>query len=32
MNLLFWIAIAGILAGVGLLIVGARNAVRAARP
>lgn len=29
MNLLFWIAIAGILAGVGLLIVGARNAVRA---
>ncbi len=32
MNLLFWIAIAGILAGVGLLIVGARNAVRSARP
>jgi len=32
MNLLFWIAIAGILAGVGLLIVGARNAIRSARP
>jgi hypothetical protein len=31
MNLLFWVAIAGILAGVGLVIVGARNAVRAAR-
>ena len=31
MNLLFWVAIAGILAGVGLMIVGARNAVRAAR-
>ena len=28
MNVLFWIAIAGILAGVGLLIAGARNAVR----
>ena len=32
MNLLFWVAIVGILAGVGLLIVGARNAVRAERP
>lgn len=31
MNLLFWVAIAGILAGVGLMIMGARNAVRAAR-
>jgi hypothetical protein len=31
MNLLFWIAIVGILAGVGLLIAGARNAVQAAR-
>jgi hypothetical protein len=31
MNLLFWVAIAGILAGVGLMILGARNAVRAAR-
>ncbi len=31
MNLLFWVAIAGILAGVGLMIVGARNAVRSAR-
>lgn len=31
MNLLFWVAIGGILAGVGLLILGARNAVRAAR-
>ena len=28
MNLLFWVAIGGILAGVGLLIVGARNAAR----
>jgi len=28
MNLLFWIAIGGVFAGVGLLIVGARNAVR----
>jgi hypothetical protein len=32
MNLLFWVAIAGILVGVGLLIVGARNALRAGRP
>jgi hypothetical protein len=31
MNLLFWVAIAGILAGVALVIVGARNAVRASR-
>jgi hypothetical protein len=31
MNLLFWVAIAGILAGVGLMIVGARNAVRTER-
>lgn len=31
MNLLFWVAIAGVLVGVALLIVGARNAVRAAR-
>jgi hypothetical protein len=31
MNLLFWIAIVGILAGVGLLIAGARNAVRSKR-
>lgn len=31
MNLLFWVAIGGILAGVGLLILGARNAVRSAR-
>jgi hypothetical protein len=31
MNLLFWVAIVGILAGVGLLIVGARDAIRAAR-
>lgn len=31
MNLLFWVAIGGILAGVGLMIVGARNAVRSAR-
>jgi hypothetical protein len=30
MNLLFWVAIAGILAGVGLLIAGARNAARRA--
>jgi hypothetical protein len=28
MNVLFWIAIGGILAAVGLLIVGARNGVR----
>jgi hypothetical protein len=32
MNLLFWIAILGILIGVGLLIAGARNAIRSARP
>lgn len=32
MNLLFWVAIAGVLAGVGLLIAGARAAVRADRP
>ena len=31
MNLLFWVAIVGILAGVGLLIAGARNAIQAAR-
>jgi hypothetical protein len=31
MNLLFWVAIVGILAGVGLLIVGARNTIHAAR-
>jgi hypothetical protein len=31
MNLLFWIAIGGILAGVGLLIAGARAAVRSER-
>ncbi len=31
MNLLFWVAIAGVLAGVGLLIVGAGNAARAER-
>jgi hypothetical protein len=31
MNLLFWVAIAGILAGAALVIVGARNAVRASR-
>jgi len=30
MNLLFWVAIGGILVGVGLLIVGARNAVQRA--
>ena len=31
MNLLFWVAIVGILAGVGLLIAGARGAIRGAR-
>ncbi len=31
MNLLFWVAIGGILVGVGLVIVGARAAARAAR-
>jgi hypothetical protein len=31
MNLLFWIAIVGVLAGVALLIAGARNAVHASR-
>ena len=31
MNLLFWVAIAGILAGVGLIIAGARAAARADR-